>query len=584
MFRRIQLESSEHVFAFVAFLLANPQLKHLVYTIVVTPAAFGPSLLYILPNLSSIECVDESQLEEPEDEGEDEEDEMSNIPDLSRLDLFPYRWQSDWFRLKHLVLQFSGEASVHRVAEFMERFPNTPRLSEVLIEWRRWAQRIVQDISCSGYDSGPDIYQAYKKLEHALLRFPRTRLKFLVDGAGQVDTKTLSFWACELEKHLPALLAQGGLVECQCKEGGRLVRPSPLQHYDGVQALVISPDSKWLATGSRDSTIILWDTANPGAIVQRWVPHSYYGAVTLLVFSPDSQYLLSADGNGKVAIWDVLGQGARKVTTLEGHVATIAWSPDGETIVTGSEDGTVRLWDAHTFRERAFFQLKGAVACLAFSSNGTWLAYASDRGECCVINVTVDALHGPRSLWNSPPDHSHWLAPVRDRIIAFDPSCGSTRLAIAPCGSPVVLSAVDVETGSVLARMEGQRGKNMVMHDFSFSPDGKLVLGVSSIFDGGVSIWQASTGFRLFRLFRLEQYIDDFRKARFSPCGRYIAAAAMDLKVRLWRTSDGSFLWRSSDESRASSFKHTDTVHVAFSPDGRTLCSARTMDGTVVIR
>ncbi|KAM5530353.1 hypothetical protein V8D89_015972, partial [Ganoderma adspersum] len=51
MFRRIQLESSDHVFAFVAFLLANPQLKPLVCTIIVTPTAFGPSLLSILPNI-----------------------------------------------------------------------------------------------------------------------------------------------------------------------------------------------------------------------------------------------------------------------------------------------------------------------------------------------------------------------------------------------------------------------------------------------------------------------------------------------------------------------------------------------------
>ena len=105
MFGKVQLESSDHVFAFVAFLQANPELQPFVHTIVVTPAAFGPSVLYVLPNLSSIECVDESQLGEPEDEdgeGEQEregegEDERLHIPDYMRpptsvnrsLDLHP---------------------------------------------------------------------------------------------------------------------------------------------------------------------------------------------------------------------------------------------------------------------------------------------------------------------------------------------------------------------------------------------------------------------------------------------------------------------------------------------------------------
>ena len=79
MFGRVQLESHDRVFAFIAFLLANPELQPFVHTLTVTPASLGPSLLYILPNLSSIECVDESQLGEPEDKDAGKEDETPNI-------------------------------------------------------------------------------------------------------------------------------------------------------------------------------------------------------------------------------------------------------------------------------------------------------------------------------------------------------------------------------------------------------------------------------------------------------------------------------------------------------------------------
>ena len=74
MLARVQLENADRVFAFVAFLLANPELKASVHTIIVTPADFVPSLLCILPDLSSIECADESRFEELEDEGRRELD------------------------------------------------------------------------------------------------------------------------------------------------------------------------------------------------------------------------------------------------------------------------------------------------------------------------------------------------------------------------------------------------------------------------------------------------------------------------------------------------------------------------------
>ncbi|PIL29688.1 hypothetical protein GSI_08126 [Ganoderma sinense ZZ0214-1] len=56
-------------------LQANPELKTFVHTVIVTPAAFRPSPLYVHPNISSIECVDELQVGEPDyedDEGKHE--------------------------------------------------------------------------------------------------------------------------------------------------------------------------------------------------------------------------------------------------------------------------------------------------------------------------------------------------------------------------------------------------------------------------------------------------------------------------------------------------------------------------------
>ena len=111
------------------------------------------------------------------------------------------------------MLQFSGEASVEGVAEFLESFQKALRLREVLIEWRQWSRkRIMEDLSRNVHDSNPKS-QAFKKLDHALLRFPRPRVTLII--AGPVDAKTISFCVRELKRHLPALLTRGGTVTAE---------------------------------------------------------------------------------------------------------------------------------------------------------------------------------------------------------------------------------------------------------------------------------------------------------------------------------------------------------------------------------
>ena len=98
---------------------------------------------------------------------------------------------------------------------FLEGFPNTPRLREVLIEWRGWSpERIVDELS-RNIDKPHPGYQAFEKLDNALFRFPKPRVTFVV--VDPADARMLSFWAHELEMRLPRLLAHGGVVTVECK-------------------------------------------------------------------------------------------------------------------------------------------------------------------------------------------------------------------------------------------------------------------------------------------------------------------------------------------------------------------------------
>ncbi|KAF9518607.1 hypothetical protein BS47DRAFT_220629 [Hydnum rufescens UP504] len=151
-------------------------------------------------------------------------------------------------------------------------------------------------------------------------------------------------------------------------------------HSHGITSIAFSPDSFRLASGSYDCTLRLWDLIS-GACIATLQGHSRW--VTLVAFSPDGLHLASGSDDCTLCLWDAMS-GAH-IATLQGHshwVTSVVFSPDGLRLASGSYDSTVCLWDAISGACIATLQGHShGVIMVAFSPDGLWLTSASHGGS-----------------------------------------------------------------------------------------------------------------------------------------------------------------------------------------------------------
>jgi WD40 repeat protein len=156
-----------------------------------------------------------------------------------------------------------------------------------------------------------------------------------------------------------------------------------------VNSVAYSPDSKYVLTGSGDSTTTLWD-AHSGAKVRTLSGQT--DVVTSVAFSPDASTVLTGSDDTTAILWNV--QSGARVRTFSGHtgaVWSVVFSPNGEYVLTGSIDETAILWDAETgggpkWRAGANFRRNTAtdhtdfLTGAAFSPNGKHVPTGSNDG------------------------------------------------------------------------------------------------------------------------------------------------------------------------------------------------------------
>ena len=150
-----------------------------------------------------------------------------------------------------------------------------------------------------------------------------------------------------------------------------------------TQSVLFSPDSKWLASDMRQTTIKIWDLSirDRAEPVMELIGHRE--SVMSAAFSRDGRWLVSGSMDKTVRLW-FLGEETIEseiLTTEEYPIMKVALSPDNRLLVTAQDGISLHVWDlAQRKRISTLEAHKGTINGLAISPDATCFASASADG------------------------------------------------------------------------------------------------------------------------------------------------------------------------------------------------------------
>ncbi len=209
----------------------------------------------------------------------------------------------------------------------------------------------------------------------------RLRLWNIVEGTnfGTIDCQPLENWKVAfLEDQIVSAGEQG---RCNLYSTSTCERVRDLHTEDAFStSLCVSPDSRFVAVGSKTGAVFIFDSNNDFKQVS-YKPHSKL--VRGLSFSPDSERLVSCSDDETLACFEL---SANKVSlSLSGHsegVNDVNYNAaDGKMAVTASLDKTVKVWDLSAKKSIVTINFHSAnVLAAKFSIDGKHILSGGESG------------------------------------------------------------------------------------------------------------------------------------------------------------------------------------------------------------
>lgn len=283
-----------------------------------------------------------------------------------------------------------------------------------------------------------------------------------------------------------------------------------------VQSITYSPDGAMLATGTSwgENNVQIWDVGT-GKSIGKFTAENNVGRVH---FSPDGNWIAAGTWDGKVFIWDVQSRHLIKtLTDYRGFIYSIDFSPDGNRIMATGRDSSMMVWDVKsgdllvnirtgTFEGNGAFLLDGVqIAAVTGTSVKIWNVETGLR----VAEYKHPQKPIPTVLAVSPDGESLYVGYKDGRVLELDADPflmaheyegnGESVASIAISPSQEHLLVATASHSIVVWDMESREkisentnpGHSGYVSSLTVSPDGKQL--ISGADDGRLYAWNLGT-------------------------------------------------------------------------------------------
>jgi WD40 repeat protein len=435
----------------------------------------------------------------------------------------------------------------------------------------------------------------------------------LYTGAAE---KKIMIWETADPKLISALaLKKNLLCLCLAKEGRLIIAAAGKQisvfsgetwallfdlngHEDCVTSLVLSKDEKFLISGSKDKTVVIWNLENKKI---ETLLKGHEKPINCLAITRDGKFLITAGEDKKVFAWNqakyttecevnfkckifsiaavsknfvAIGLEDGKITVwniierkeefkLLGHslyITHLSVSDDGETLISSSGDSTVKFWNINKKRSEFSIKTKEIVKRLAVDKNLSVLYTGSDKGE--VHQWLIESKIGQNLLPHSEISYRALITSANKYIIStsdrnkihvwscetknycfsleghndlvYSMDCSSDECLLASSGSDKCIKVWDLNERTCIFELVGHTKQVLCV---KFSNDQKYL--VSSSRDKTIKLWDIQTRTKVLELLGHEDLVHSLI---FVQNDTHIVSGSFDSKIRMWNIQSTSLI------------------------------------------